>query len=241
MDAPLAAGTAEGVGLGADAASEIHAFVPHDIRERYEVHSYKHAAAMLHTCHAAEAAELYDSLRAFRLTKADIQKPGGNESDIPKRFAELLRPQGWDETSIRGDLVVTLSRHKKREDASHGKGAVDQTILRKNNYLDGHKIDFVKHGVAFDLEWNSKDQTFDRDLYAFRAFAECGVIGVGILLTRSASLNPVFAALGVKNKYGASTTWMGKLLYRLNAGRHGGCPVLALGITPALIADWAAA
>jgi hypothetical protein len=26
-----------------------------------------------------------------------------------------------------------------------------------------------------------------------------------------------------KDKFGASKTWMGKLLYRLNAGRHGGC------------------
>lgn len=32
-------------------------------------------------------------------------------------------------------------------------------------YIDGHNIDFVKGKVAFDLEWNSKDQTFDRDLW----------------------------------------------------------------------------
>jgi CRISPR-associated protein Csd2 len=113
--------------------------------------------------------------------------------------------------------------------------------------------------VAFDLEWNSKDQTFDRDLYAFRAFHECDLIDAAVLLTRSASLNAVFEKLGaeldekgkprtdkngkpklIKSKYGASTTWMGKLIYRLNAGRHGGCPLLALGITPNLITDWAA-
>jgi CRISPR-associated protein Csd2 len=40
------------------------------------------------------------------------------------------------------------------------------------------------------------------------------------------------------NKYGASTTWMGKLLYRLNAGRNGSCPVLAIGIKPECISDW---
>src|SRR5690606_26084185 len=38
-------------------------------------------------------------------------------------------------------------------------------------------------------------------------------------------------------KYGASTTWMGKLLYRLNAGRNGACPVLVFGITPACVRD----
>jgi CRISPR-associated protein Csd2 len=110
------------------------------------------------------------------------------------------------------------------------------------------------------MEWNSKDQTFDRDLYALRTFHECGLISAGVLVTRSASLNPVFDVVQqlkkngepelytsgprtgqpkpVKAKYGASTTWMGKLLYRLNAGRHGGCPVLVFGITPKLITDW---
>ncbi|MFI5102054.1 MAG: BglII/BstYI family type II restriction endonuclease [Terriglobales bacterium] len=32
----------------------------------------------------------------------------------------------------------------------------------------------MKGGVALDVEWNSKDQTFDRDLYAFRTFFEFG-------------------------------------------------------------------
>jgi hypothetical protein len=128
--------------------------------------------------------------------------------------------------------------------------------LHYENYIDGHKIDYVKGRVAFDLEWNSKDQTFDRDLYAFRTFHECGVISVAVLLTRSESLNAIFDVLPLLNrngefdrdekgkekfcrqKYGASTTWMGKLLYRLNAGRHGSCPILVLGITPKIVLDW---
>ena len=84
------------------------------------------------------------------------------------------------------------------------------------------------------------------------------MIDAAVLLTRGTSLNKVFEKLGpeldsdgkprldkygkpklIRTKYGSSTTWMGKLLYRLSAGRHGGCPVLALGITPNLITDWA--
>lgn len=131
---------------------------------------------------------------------------------------------------MRGDLVVTIETHED--------DGVVRVESRIEDYMDGHKIDFVKHRVAFDLEWNSKDQTFDRDLYAFRAFHEAGIISAAVLLTRSAELNEVFKSLGVMHKYGASTTWMGKLLYRLKAGRHGGCPVLVLGIKPALIEDW---
>lgn len=40
----------------------------------------------------------------------------------------------------------------------------------RKTYIDGHNIDFIKGRVAFDLEWNSKDQTFDRDLLAMRTY-----------------------------------------------------------------------
>lgn len=176
-----------------------------------------------------ELAQLCDALAAFRLSHADLLAPGGNESKIPKRMASLLRPHRWFETRIRGDLIVTIQTH-----ADDGPAKTEHRI---EDFMDGHKIDFVKNRVAFDLEWNSKDQTFDRDLYAFRAFHEAGVISAAVLVTRSESLDPVFRQLGIMSKYGASTTWMGKLLYRLKAGRHGGCPVLVLGITPKLIED----
>jgi len=109
--------------------------------------------------------------------------------------------------------------------------------MRRQRYLDGHKIDYVKNRVAFDLEWNSKDQTFDRDLYAFNAFFMSGAIDAGVLATRGNSLQLALRKLRMP-KYGASTTWWGKLVYRLNGGRNGGCPVLAFGITPACISDW---
>lgn len=189
--------------------------------------------------------------------------PGGNESDMPKKFSRTLRPAGWVETRIQGDLLVRMQEYDEMFSADGKARKVKRAEGEPRlieNFIDGHKIDYVKGRVAFDLEWNSKDQTFDRDLYALRAFHECGLISAGVMVTRSASLNPVFEVVpqltkagepdlhktgakagqpkNVRAKYGASTTWMGKLLYRLNAGRHGGCPVLVFGITPKLITDW---
>jgi hypothetical protein len=46
--------------------------------------------------------------------------------------------------------------------------------------------------VAFDLEWNSKDQTFDRDLLAFRTYYDCDIVSTGIIITRCEELNDVF-------------------------------------------------
>ena len=105
-------------------------------------------------------------------------------------------------------------------------------------------IDFLKNKVAFDLEWNSKDQTFDRDLLAMRTYFDCGLVDVGVIITRSEELNEIFKAIlddkgtPLIKKYGASTTWMGKLIYRLKSRRNGGCPILAIGIKQGCIVDW---
>lgn len=205
-------------------------YLPPEFLDLYEVHNYRHAVEVLATGCPDEFAELIRALSQFRITTADILAKGGNESQIPKRLASLLRPLQWFETRIHGDLVVTV-------ETCTDDGEI-KTETRLEDFMDGHKVDFVKNRVAFDLEWNSKDQTFDRDLYAFRAFHEAGVISAAVLLTRSADLNEVFKKLEIMSKYGASTTWMGKLLYRMKAGRNGGCPVLVIGITQKLIEDW---
>ena len=197
------------------------------VKEQYECHDHQHAIAVLTLDYPELLLEICDVLLQFRLTLDQIKKPGGSESEIPKSFAQLLRPLGWEERQLQAKHVV------------------DEQVVSR----DTHLIDFVKGEVAFDLEWNSKDQTFDRDLYAFRAFFEYRKIGVGILVTRSVELDEVFRRLGsyvdertgetkrYLAKYGASTTHMAKLLPRLNAGRSGGCPVLAIGITPKQIDD----
>ena len=245
------------------AQTQIERYISDEVRELYDVYSYRHAAAILAMSFPDELAEIERALLDFRITKRDIGMPGGNESDIPKKYSHTLRPFGWREARIQGDLHVRMQEYDE-EFLSNGKtrkNKISESVPRIiENFIDGHKIDYVKGRVALDLEWNSKDQTFDRDLYAMRAFHECGLISLGVMVTRSEKLNPVFEVVpqltkngepelaksgkkagqpkNVRAKYGASTTWMGKLLYRLNAGRHGGCPVLVFGITPKLIDDW---
>jgi hypothetical protein len=187
--------------------------VPEDIQQLYEVHDFKHAATILRYEFEDEYNEIINGLRQFRLSKNDIIEGGGNESQIPKKFSSILRPK-WVEMKLKLKMVVN-----DEEELNH----------------DTHWIDYVNGRVAFDLEWNSKDQTFDRDLFAFKSFFDCNRISVGILVTRSGDLNPLFDSLGVKKKYGASTTHMGKLLPRLNANRNGGCPILVFGIKQGLV------
>jgi len=190
-------------------------YIPQELSDLYEVHDYRHAAALL-ACEFPDLfSEICSALLRFRFCLTDVTEAGGNESNIPKHMSALLRPLGWKEEKLTAKILV-------------GEKVLPQ---------DTHKVDYLKDRVAFDLEWNSKDQTFDRDLYAFKTFFEYDRISVGVLVTRSVSLAPWFKELGpeIHKKYGASTTHLGKLLPRLEAGRSGGCPVLVFGITKSLL------
>lgn len=238
-------------GRVADPKSVVENVFPAELIKKFEVRSYRNAATILKLSFPDQFKAILNALNEFEINTSMIREPGGSKGPIAKYVDELF-DEKWQETRIVADLNVRLLHAKKRDE-----------ILRqytREGFLDGHRIDFVNGKVAFDLEWNSKDQTYDRDLYAFSAFYEAGAIDVGIILTRGNTMdNAFFRSLGkvlkrtkdasgndvfiegseeVYKKFGASTTWMGKLLYRLDAGRNGGCPVLAIGITPKCVSDW---
>lgn len=204
-------------------------YIDADILHKFEYRDYGHALEILHESFSEEWREIQECLRKLKLTVQDISTAGGNESPIPKKFDDVLYPYGWREIRISGDLIV--KKYPRQAVQRRGRFADKpfETSLIKG-YIDGHNIDFLKNRVAFDLEWNSKDQTFDRDLLAMRTYFDCGLIDCGVIVTRSAELNDIFKDLGIIAKYGASTTWMGKLTYRLDSRRNGGCPILAIGI-----------
>ena len=218
--------------------NDLRRWLPADILERYDFHNYNHALEILKEAFPQEFDEVLTVLRSLEITKADIMQSGGNQSPIPPKFSRILDPLGWKEIKISGDLLVKFYPRTKHKGTFSDQYTHQKVI---ENYIDGHNIDFVKGRVALDVEWNSKDQTYDRDLFAMRTYYECDVISVGIIVTRSESLNQVFKDLDVMKKYGASTTWMGKLLPRLESRRHGGCPILAIGIKPSCVVDWSPA
>lgn len=226
----------------ADSDAVIEPLFSDRIRNKFEIYSYRNAAAILSTSFPQQFANICAALEAFSITKTMIRMPGGSKGPIAK-YVDTLFDKSWVETRISADLKVKLLDANKRDKIL--------SEYTREGFLDGHRIDFVNGKVALDLEWNSKDQTYDRDLSAFSAFYDAGAIDLGVIITRGSSMdNNFFRSLGkvlknktiegtdeVYKKFGASTTWMGKLLYRLDAGRNGGCPVLAFGIKPDCVID----
>ncbi len=209
-----------------------------DLLGRYSVKSYRSATAVLRQRAPVELQAILSILGDFRISRTEIRSPGGNRMSATERFASLARLAGFaEEVRIEADLLVKLR-------AGKGKEPPEIARILREDYIHNHLVDFWRGRVAFDYEWNSKDQTYDRDLYAFRSFFEAGVIDVGVIVTRELS-NEFFKSLGhcldkdgnetaetVAAKFGASTTGTHKLISRIAAGRSGGCPVLAIGILP---------
>lgn len=209
-------------------------YINDGLLEKFEFQNYGHALEILNEAFPAEWNEIQSCLDSLMISVDDIRAAGGNETAIPKKFDDVLYPLGWREIRITGDLLVKMYPRRSNQRGRFLDEPFDEKIIK--GYIDGHNIDFIKNKVAFDLEWNSKDQTFDRDLLAMRTYFDCGLIEVGIIVTRSKDLNDIFKEVTDHNgkplmpKYGASTTWMGKLEYRLKSRRNGGCPILAIGI-----------
>lgn len=183
--------------------------IPEEIRYKYEIHNWRNAVQVLAGSYPAEWEDILEVLGSFCLRRSDIIVGGGRKSNISDALDSAFNARGWTEREV--TLKVT----------------VDGTDRDSRT----HKIDCLKSRVGLEIEWNSKDQTFVRDLNNFRVLFDLQVLDVGLIVTRCDHLQELFGSLEIGSKYGASTTHMGKLLPRLVSGGGGGCPVLVFGIT----------
>ena len=90
--------------------------IPGSVAGKYEFYNFNSALEILTQSYPEEFAELVQTLEQFEIRLDDILEKGGNESNIPKKLSELLRPLEWREMEISGDLVVRLLEGKKRKE-----------------------------------------------------------------------------------------------------------------------------
>ena len=189
--------------------------LPDFVRKHYEVHEWKHACAILERDFTQEWNDIVTVLTGFRLSRSQILAPGKNKSLISRALDTAFYDRGWQEKSWDTKIVVDDKRFQSPT----------------------HNVDCFKNGVALEIEWSNMDPFFDRDLNNFRLLFDLRAISVGVILTKSDEYKPVFKDLDVYGKYGASTTWMSKLLPRIEGDGGGGCPILVFGITKALYVE----
>lgn len=108
-------------------------------------------------------------------------------------------------------------------------------------------IDALKGRLAVDIEWNAKDGNLDRDILAYRAWYDLGIIDGAVLITKELSsckelAKTIWTQFTEQNSQYSSlkqpvdlktstTTSIEKATERIMRGDAGGCPVLLVGIT----------
>jgi len=183
------------------------AFVRH-ITDKFEVHEWRHASAILKHDFPSEYDDVCSVLTRFRLLKSFIDVGGGRKSKVSEWIDGEFYKKGWVEKKF--DTKIS----------------VDDRDMESPT----HSVDCFKNGIALEIEWNNKDPFFDRDLNNFRLLFDLRTVSVGIIITRCDELQVIFNELGRGKSYGTSTTHMGRLLPRIEGGSGGGCPLLVFGI-----------
>lgn len=175
----------------------------------YEIYEWRHASAILRADFPEEWSDICHVLSNWRVKESSVVRAGGGRTDIAIEHDGAFHSRGWKKK--RFDTEIT----------------VDDVSFKSPT----HEVDCFKNRVALELEWSNKDPFFDRDLNNFRLLFDLRVVHVGIIVTKADDLREVFEKLGIWSKYGTSTTWISKLLPRVEGGGGGGCPILVFGVT----------
>jgi len=208
-----------------------------EIRARWEFLETSSAAAVLRSVCPDEWADITWVLSQFALDPRQWLKAGGNRGDIAKLIDKMFSQRGWRE--IRVDLHTEGILYTK---SSREVGRLP--VVKQEGYL----VDNFKGRVALDVEWNAKDGNLDRDLSAYRAWHEAGVISAAVLITQDRlSLKDLAEALWSEYQNTlpeedriprlpidlrtTTTTNLEKAALRVRRGVMGTCPLLVVAAT----------
>lgn len=208
--------------------------IPSGIRAKFDLRETRNAAQILAATNPKEFKEIIGVLKGFQLTEADILTPGGSKGLVAIRLDREFRKLGWREGRHDTEVKSILTVMPYKDAGELEKERTEQVILN-----EGYKVDNVKGRVALDVEWNAKDGNLDRDVGAYRALYEAGIIDAAVIITRThEDIRRLAADLQRKNEGSGpprfnttTTTNLSKLIPRMSRGDSGGCPLLAIAIT----------
>lgn len=141
------------------------------IAKGFEVIALHHAEAILKHDMPDALKELEEALEGATIPAIELVKGGGGEGALTQRMRRSLCDKGW----VKHNFVI--------------KKVVDGVEKESTSHEIDHVKRFPKGTCALEIEWNNKDPFFDRDLENFKRLHADGVISVGAIVTRGASLH----------------------------------------------------
>jgi hypothetical protein len=209
------------------------------IRKRWDFLETGSAAAVLRSVCPNEWNDITHVLTNFALDPALWLKAGGNRGDVAQVVDGMFEQLGWKERRV--DLHTQGILYAKNNVEVERLPVVEQ---------EGYLVDNFKNRVALDVEWNAKDGNLDRDLSAYRAWHEAGVISAAVLITQNRLALKALAerlwgdhqsTLPIEQRNSrlpidlstSTTTNLDKAALRVRRGVMGTCPLLIVAATEA--------
>ena len=221
------------------------AVVPDSIRTRYNWLESGNASAILNAVAPHEFNDFLSVLDDFTLHPNEWLKAGGNKGDLTDALDQRFRRLGWEETRI--DFEVRGYLHTDFH--AQGNSTVGRNIVEiPAIYAPGFRVDNHKGRMIVDIEWNAKDGNLDRDLAAYRAWHENGLIDGAVIITKD-RLPLLHLARQLWADYQvqlpedernpklpidlttSTTTTLANAIDRMKRGGAGTCPVLIVGVS----------
>ena len=220
-----------------DLTTSYEAAIRPAILQRYEFLEVRNAAAVLQVTNPGVFDELQQVLESFTLVTSDLLTPGGQESQVAARLNRAFRSLGWREARV--DTLIKLQLRKLPFKPA---GESAPVVVDTETFNEGYLVDNFKDRVALDVEWNAKDGNLDRDISAYRALYDAGLIDGAVMISRTQSDLRMLArrlaadagwdeAEGKKILGTTTTTNVEKLRPRITRGDSHGCPFLAVLIS----------
>ncbi len=139
--------------------------------KRFQILALHHAEAILKHDMPEAIEELESVLIDAKIPVEELIRGGGGEGELTQRLRKRLSNDFcWIKHNFEIKKIVD---GEERESISH---EID------------HVKKFPKGVFALEIEWNNKDPFFDRDLENFKRLHAEGVISIGGIITRGASL-----------------------------------------------------
>jgi hypothetical protein len=140
-------------------------------KKGFQVLALHHAEAILKHDMADAVVELEKVLLDLSIPAEELVRGGGGEGEMTQRLRRALADDlGWKKHNFEIKKIVD--------------GEEKESI--------SHEIDHVKKfkagTFALEIEWNNKDPFFDRDLENFKRLHADGIISIGAIITRGATL-----------------------------------------------------
>ena len=203
--------------------------IPEKTLSRYEWAETRNAAAILAATNPDQFSQLIQVLDEFKISiQRDIIDAGGNESAGTALLNTAFRKRGWREGDY-NQMVTSRLRLLPYAPAGEKVHSVQETIVSSPSYL----VHNIQGRVALDVEWHAKDGNLDRDISAYRALYEAGIIDAAVMITtkredmREITLQNNPAS---KKWMTSTTTNLTKVIPKITRGDGGGCPILIAAV-----------